>query len=95
MDDLGILPTEFHDTPDIGVQMLHGDDDGIDLLDECRAQRFGQGRRAGTGDVDRFDHPKTRGILLSQPFQYFQKCLRLLRSVCGVVFRDDLETLVA
>ena len=49
-DDLGILATQLDDAVGLGVEFLHRQGDGVDLLHETRVDVRRDGRRAGAGD---------------------------------------------
>ena len=51
-DDLRVLPAELDDGIDLGVQLLDGERDGVDFLDELRADHLGDRAAAGSGDED-------------------------------------------
>ena len=51
-DDLCVLPAEFDDRIHLGVKLLDGERDGVDLLHELCADQLGQAVAARTGDED-------------------------------------------
>ena len=88
-DDLGVLAAELDHRADVGVQLLDGERDRVDLLDELGAQGGGQrsGPRAGDEGADLAGVQVGKGV--ANLHQHLQHLLRLASLVALVVRPQD------
>ena len=89
-DDLGVLAAQLDDRAAFRVQLLDGERDGVDFLDELRAQELRHPVAARAGD----EHPRPLGReafdLGLEALAELQHLLRLLGVVTLVVLPEDL-----
>ena len=90
-DDLGVLPAELDHRSDVRMQVLYGEGDRVDLLDELRPDALAQGQGARAGQED----PPRASIRVRESrldlHQHLEDLLGLFRLVALVVAEEDLE----
>src|SRR5262249_29604793 len=92
-DDLRVLTAELDDAADVGVELLDGEGDRVDLLNELGAEGRAErgGARAGHEDAPLFARALRK--LLLHDLDELEDLLGLLGRVTLVVAPEDLEGL--
>ncbi len=95
MDDLGILSAQFYDGAYIGMEMLHGEDHGIDLLYKTGIEGRSDTACTGTGDIYLVYLFVGLFVRTGECFKKFEQGGGLFGVMGGIGFGNDSEVRVA